>query len=79
MHFNIRLGEDRKLCCLVMVGARIDVRHEPTSPGAGSRTAAFGMAFKLIQAAEGSWRKVNAPAPGGARGGGGNVHQRKAG
>jgi len=29
--------------------------------GAGSRTAAFGMAFKLIQAAQGSWRKVNAP------------------
>jgi transposase-like protein len=29
--------------------------------GAGSRTAAFGMAFKLIQAAEGNWRKVNAP------------------
>src|SRR3989440_7895170 len=29
--------------------------------GAGSRTAALGMAFKLIQAAEGNWRKVNAP------------------
>src|SRR5207244_6703609 len=28
--------------------------------GAGSRTAAFGMAFKLIQAAEGNWRKANA-------------------
>lgn len=29
--------------------------------GAGSRAAALGMAFKLIQAAEGNWRKVNAP------------------
>ena len=27
--------------------------------GAGSRIAALGMAFKLIQAAEGNWRKVN--------------------
>jgi len=29
--------------------------------GAGSRASALGMAFKLIQAAEGNWRKVNAP------------------
>jgi hypothetical protein len=29
--------------------------------GAGSRASALGMAFKLLQAAEGNWRKVNAP------------------
>ncbi len=29
--------------------------------GAGSRTAALGMAFKLIEAAQGRWRRVNAP------------------
>ena len=29
--------------------------------GAGSRASALGMAFKLVQAAEGNWRKVNAP------------------
>ena len=28
VHFNIRLGEDRKLCCLVMVGVRIDGTKE---------------------------------------------------
>ena len=29
--------------------------------GAGSRTAALGMAFKLIEAAQGRWRRINAP------------------
>ena len=29
--------------------------------GAGSRKAALGMAFKLIEAAQGRWRRVNAP------------------
>jgi len=29
--------------------------------GAGSRTAALGMAFKLIEAAQGRWRRINSP------------------
>ena len=29
--------------------------------GAGSRKAALGMAFKLIEAAQGRWRRINAP------------------
>ena len=28
IHFNIRLGEDRKLCCLVIVGVRLDGTKE---------------------------------------------------
>jgi transposase-like protein len=38
------------------VRARTDVTR-----GAGSRAAALGMAFKLIEAAEDRWRRVNAP------------------
>jgi len=38
------------------------VRHRTkVTKGPGSRTAGIAMAFKLIEAAQGRWRKVNAP------------------
>jgi hypothetical protein len=40
---------------VVYVG--VDLRDE----GSGSREAGLAMAFKLLQAAEGRWRRVNAP------------------
>ena len=45
---------------------RVDLRHRPArgsevTKGPGSRAAGIAMAFKLIEAAQGRWRAVNAP------------------
>ena len=44
---------------------RVDLRHRPArtkvTKGPGSKAAGLAMAFKLIEAAQGRWRAVNAP------------------
>jgi putative transposase len=37
VHFNIRLGEDKRLCCLVIVGVRLDGTKELVANSDGYR------------------------------------------
>lgn len=47
VHFNIRLGDDRRLCCLVMVGVRLDGAKELIAIADGYRESTESWAALL--------------------------------
>ena len=75
IHFNIRLGDQGRLCCLVLVGVRADGTKELVAVAAGTRESTDdwaellrdlrrrGMGAPVVMVGDGAWPSPGRRAP----------------